>query len=76
MLVLVLLLEHRNHYTSFSGEVFGFFITGIGMANDAHARISCEHTLYASRHCFGSIRDRHLSGMQRVSNADASAVVN
>src|ERR1700683_2492448 len=67
---------HRHAYTILLRELLSLFISRVGMANDPHTRISREHALDAPGHLVATISNGDLSGVQRVANAHAAAVVN
>jgi hypothetical protein len=70
------LKPHRCLDTCFLRELLGFVVAGVDVTDYAHARICCKHALDALCHLIGSVGDGDLSGVQRVADADAAAIVN
>ena len=53
----------------------GFRVAGVGVADDAQAGVAGEDALEAAIHFVGAIGDHDHSGVLRVADADAAAVV-
>ena len=66
---------HRDLDSLLLGEVLGFVVAGVHVAGDADAGIVGQHALDALRHVVGAVGDGDLSGVLRVADAYASAVV-
>lgn len=58
-----MLLFHRQLHVSVLSELNRFFVTRIGMADDAHSRIGRQDALNAFGHHFGPVGHRHLAGV-------------
>ena len=66
---------HRYFDVFFTGEHFGIVISCIGVADDAHTRISGQYPLDSFRHGFSSIGYGDLTGVQRVADANSASIV-
>ena len=66
---------HWHFNVSILSKFFGLVVAGIYVANDSHARICRQHALNPLRHHLCAIGDRDLPGVQRVANANPSAVI-
>src|SRR5947209_1848863 len=55
--------------------LYGLFVAGVGVAGDAGSGIVGQHALEAHAHFGGAIGDDYLASMQRVADADATAMM-
>src|SRR5712691_1522141 len=69
-------LRHGNLHAGLARELDGFGIAGVGVSGNTDAGIVGEHALDARGHFFGAVGDRDLSGVLRVPDAHAAAIVN
>src|SRR5450755_4060505 len=56
-------------------ELDGFRISGVHVPQYTDARIASHHAFQTTRRLFGAIVYRHLSGVLRIADAYAAAVV-
>ena len=54
---------------------FGFLVARINVARDAKTRVVRQHAIETQGSLVSAVGDRDLSGVQRVADADASAVM-
>src|SRR5258707_1067112 len=66
---------HRYTYACPIRELLGLLVAGIGVPRNSDARIVGQHALDSFRHQIGAVRNGHLTGMLRVADPNASAVV-
>jgi hypothetical protein len=57
-------LPHRHFDASPLRELPGFFVAGVGVANDSHAGIGAQNALDSLRHHLGAIGDCDLACMK------------
>src|SRR2546428_787964 len=67
--------NHRRFYTMSLREIDGFRVTRIRVPRDTQPGIVGQHAFDAFRHLFRSFRDGDLSGMLRITEAHAAAIV-
>ena len=58
-----------------AGEVDGSLIAGVGMADHPHPRVGGEHPLQPVRHRRRAVGNHHHASMDRVSDANPTAVM-
>src|SRR3954469_16752222 len=69
------LLRHWNVDVVLCREFDCAFIPGVGVPNNSHPWIGSEHALNAALCRIGAIRDDNHTGVLRVADANATAVV-
>jgi len=62
-------------YAVLLGEADGLFVPRVRVTNHAQARVAGQHALQAPIGFLGAIGQHYHSGMLRITDADASAVV-
>src|SRR5699024_9532065 len=68
-------LRMRHVDAVFAGEIPGFLIAGVGVADDAHAGVAGEHALQAPGGLVGAVGHDDLAGVQAIAHADPAAVM-
>ncbi len=68
--------NHRHFYAVSLREIDGFRVPRIHVPRDTQPGIVGQYAFDAFRHLFRSVRDGDLSGMLRITDAHAAAIVN
>src|SRR5947209_6312509 len=68
-------IQHRNVDAFLNRSLNGLFITCVNVARDTKTGIVCQHSIKSARCFICPVCDRDLSCVQRVTYADASAMM-
>src|ERR1043165_1170115 len=70
-----LTFKQRNFNVLFARGVFSLFISGVDVSRDAETGIVRQHAIQSLRCFFSSIRNGHLTSMQRIANAHTTTMM-